>query len=171
MGDRLLGAVENSQADSVIERAHLTIGAILHTMLFEEAQCRRTIPLLANVPKFITTDLKPCKNTRMQPCIECCSTFYCASPGAFMFNCDMISPIQCFTSWEGICFLEKKTSLSNLLQENSRSCHLNWRPGQKVLISNLEKNKLQPKGSGPYTIDKVNTNGTVTLKKGNFPQK
>ena len=83
----------------------------------------------------------------------------------------MMLPIQCFTSWEAVRFLKKKTSLRNLFHENSRRRHFDWQPGQQVLVSDLDKNKLQPKASGPYVIDKVHTNGTVTLKKGNLRHK
>ncbi len=35
-----------------------------------------------------------------------------------------------------------------------------------LVVSELDKNKLQAKASGPYEIDKVHTNGTITLKQG-----
>ena len=77
-------------------------------------------------------------------------------------------PIQCFKSWEAICLFKKKSSLYNLFHENSCRRHFDWQPGMKVLVSELDRNKLQAKASGPYEIDKVHTNGTVTLKQGNL---
>ena len=74
-------------------------------------------------------------------------------------------PIQCFTSSEAFCFLKNKTSLHNLFQENSRRCNFDWQPGQKVLVSDLNKNKLNHKAFRLYAIDEVHTNRTVTLKR------
>ena len=158
--------VKNPQANSVIERVHLTIGAMLRAMLIE-AQRQRAVLLTTDVPDFITTALKSCKHA-INAALHSTNR---ASPGAFVFNRDMMLPIQCFTSWEAVRFLKKKTSLRNLFHENSRRRHFDWQPGQQVLVSDLDKNKLQPKASGPYVIDKVHTNGTVTLKKGNLRHK
>ena len=46
--------IKNPQANSVIERVHLTIGAMLHVMLIE-AQRQRACLLAADVPNFIST--------------------------------------------------------------------------------------------------------------------
>ena len=137
---------------------------MLRSMLIE-SQRRRVNILAANVPDFITSALKSCKHDFNKAVHSTTRT----SPRSFVYNRDMMLPIQCFTSWEAVRFFKMKTSLRNLFHENSRRRHFDWQPCLKVLVSSeLNKNKLQAKASGPYEIDKVHTNGTVTLKKGNL---
>ena len=87
--------------------------------MYIKSQRRRVAILASNIPVFITSELKSCKhaiNTAMY-------SITCTSPGSFLYNCDIMLPIQCFTSWEAIHFFKKRTSLCNLLHKN---CLLLW---------------------------------------------
>jgi hypothetical protein len=49
------------------------------------------------------------------------------------------------------------------MRENSRRRQYDYQPQQKVLKKNTNPRKLGERTSGPYVIDKVHTNGTITI--------
>ena len=86
------------------------------------------------------------------------------TPGAFIYQCDMILPIQSFAKWELARANRSDMITKNLFKENKNCCPFDWQPGMKVLVQDSH-NKLDPKYKGPYSIHKVHTNGTITICK------
>ena len=76
----------------------------------------------------------------------------------------MILPLQIIADWE--CIRHRKQSMihRNNLLENSRRRIFDWQPGIDILLEDKSGPKLRPKYSGPFRIENVNTNGTVTIK-------
>ena len=86
------------------------------------------------------------------------------TPGAIAFNHDMLLnlPLQA-----DLIALQKRRQHvidQNLLRMNAKRRSFDYQPGQEVLILDHEADKLDPKAVGPYTILRVHTNGTVTLR-------
>ena len=52
----------------------------------------------------------------------------------------------------------------NLMRENRRRRQFDYQPQQQVLKKNTNPRKLGERTSGPYTIEKVHTNGTITIQ-------
>ena len=48
--------------------------------------------------------------------------------------------------------------------ENRRRRQYNYQPQQQVLKKNSNPQKLGERTSGPYLIEKVHTNGNITIK-------
>lgn len=77
----------------------------------------------------------------------------------------MMLTIHCSTSWEAIHIFSKKLHFTTYLTKTPDATILTGNLTKKFL-SLIDKNKLQPKASGPYEVDKVHANGTVsTFKK------
>jgi hypothetical protein len=51
----------------------------------------------------------------------------------------------------------------NLMCENSRRWQYDYQPQQKVLKKNTNPRKLGEQTSGPYVIEQVHRNGTITI--------
>ena len=52
----------------------------------------------------------------------------------------------------------------NLRRENRRQCQYDYQPLQKVLKKNTNPQKLGERASGPYIIEQVQANGTITIQ-------
>ena len=76
----------------------------------------------------------------------------------------MILPLQTLADWECIRHRRQEMIHRNNLIENSRRRPFDWQPGMNILLEDRSGPKLRPKYSGPFRIDKVHTNGTVTIK-------
>lgn len=50
------------------------------------------------------------------------------------------------------------------MKENLKRKAFDWQPGMEVLVQDNDGEKLSAKAKGPYTITKVHTNGTVTIR-------
>jgi hypothetical protein len=55
----------------------------------------------------------------------------------------------------------------NLMHENRRRQQYDYQPLKKVLKKNTNPHKLGEWTSGPYVIEQVHMNGTITIKLNN----
>lgn len=154
-------SVKNPQANSIIERVHQGMAQMLRAM--QQEFITHQYRLVENdVPDFIRTSVKS-----VQHAINATThTTTKTTPGAFVFNRDMLLPIQCFTSWEAVRNAKQSQANRNLNYENACRRNHDWQPGESVLLTELDKNKLMPRATGPYVIIRVHTNGTATIQKG-----
>ena len=158
--------VKNPQANSVIERVHQSMGQMIRSM--QQEFITNNYRLVQNdIPDFIRTAVKS-----VQHAINATThTTTKTSPGAFVYNRDMMLPLQCLTSWEAVRNAKSNVANRNLNYENARRRNHDWKQGDEILITELDKNKLQPRASGPYVIHRTHTNGTVTIRKGRVLQR
>ena len=87
------------------------------------------------------------------------------SPGALAFHRDMLLNIPVFADLQLLrdnrqALIDKQLMLAN----RSRISH-DYQPGEQVLILTYKPDKLEPRASGPFTIESVHTNGTVTIRR------
>ena len=86
-----------------------------------------------------------------------------SSPGSLVLNRDMFLNIPLIADWKAITTKREHLVNENLMRENSRRHQYDYQPQQKVLKKNTNPHKLGERTSGPYVIDKVHTNGTLTI--------
>jgi hypothetical protein len=53
---------------------------------------------------------------------------------------------------------------TRLLAQNPERISFDYQPGQEVLKLQYEPSKLEPRAIGPYRINAVHTNGTITIQ-------
>ena len=87
-----------------------------------------------------------------------------ATPGSIAFNRDMVMDIPFIADLQ--LLQEKRQQLidKRLIEANRRRISHDYQPGNRALKLVYKPNKLQPRAIGPYVIESVHTNGTVTLR-------
>jgi hypothetical protein len=84
-----------------------------------------------------------------------------------VFGRDMIFNIKHEANWEFICKRKQQPIEKNNEAENAKRIPHTYNIGDKVLVRRGTENKYEAPYEGPYTITKVNDNGTVCLKVNN----
>ena len=83
-----------------------------------------------------------------------------------MFGRDMMLPINCKVDWALVALRKQEMINKSNTRENSKRLQHKYKTGDKVL---LHKPGIIPKLSrpndGPYIINAVHSNGTITINK------
>ena len=87
-----------------------------------------------------------------------------SSPGSLVFNRDMFLQVPLIADWTAITMKREHLINKNLMRENRRRRQFDYQPQQQVLKKNTNPQKLGERTSGPYPIEKVHTNGTITIQ-------
>jgi hypothetical protein len=156
---------KNPQANSIVERAHLTMASMIRTMVAEARNNNRRI-LPQDIDDFVCTALA-CTQKAINATVH---TIIQESPGAFIFQRDMLLPIQSFANWELARTKRGENNVRNLLRENHHRKPFDWQPGMEILLEDI-KNKMDTRFIGPFPITRVHTNGTVTIRRRNTLQR
>lgn len=87
------------------------------------------------------------------------------SPGAMAFGRDMLLPIPVLTDFNLI--REKRQAM---IDDNNERVNLqrrfhDYKIGDKVLLITYNPTKLEDQATGPFTIVKVQINGTITIQQ------
>jgi len=86
------------------------------------------------------------------------------SPGAAVFGRDMLINIPVSVDWEMIRQRRRARTTYNNKQENAKRRFKDFQVSEMVHLKNDLRRKLAQKNLGPFRIDQVHTNGTVTLE-------
>ena len=86
-----------------------------------------------------------------------------STPGQLVFGRDMILNVTHEANWEYIRSRKQKLILKNNKAENAKRIPHTYAIGDKVLLRRGNENKYETPFQGPYTITKVNENGTVRM--------
>ena len=92
------------------------------------------------------------------------STFHTTlrkTPGQLVFGRDMILNIKHEAHWEFVRKRKQELIEKNIQAENAKRTPHTYRIGDQVLIRRGTESKYETPYKGPYTIAKVNENGTV----------
>ena len=154
--------VKNPQANSIIERMHLTAGTIFRSMVTEAQLNKRNLDS-RDIDDFIDTALSSAQYA-INATIH---TITRTTPGAFVYQRDMMLPIQDIANWETIRLKKQAQIERNNFRENKLRKPFNWTPGMEVMLEEPTRYKLNPKVIGPFVITDTHTNGTVTIKRNN----
>ena len=107
--------VKKTQANSVIERMHLSFGQLLHSIL-AEAKISNNYQHSNLLHSFIDSAL----SSSIYAINLAINTTTKVSPGAFVFQRDMVLPITCVTNWEIIRNKKQDNKATILLEKNGR---------------------------------------------------
>jgi len=151
-------SVKNPQTNSVIERMHLSFGQLLRSILVD-AKMNNNEQHSDLLNAYIETAL----SASIYAINSAINTTTKVSPGAFVFQRDMILSITCITNWEIIRTKKQLRILQNNFLENKRRIPFTYTPQMEIMIHDPTGVKLIAKNKGPYKISKVYSNGTVTI--------
>ena len=87
------------------------------------------------------------------------------APGSVVFHRDMFHPIPLL-----IDYAQLRAKRQVKIDENNRRANLrrnfkDYVAGDEVLVLTYKPNKLERRPIGPFTIDQVHVNGTVTIRR------
>ena len=149
----------NPQANSMVERAHKTIGNMIRS---QNLKSRHDLPdgSWAGVLNAVGFAMKATLHTTMR-----------ATPMQLVFGRDAIHNVTFEADWQYIKERRQRLIRQNNERENAARVPHNYQPEDKVMVAQPQPRKFgQPRFKGPYTVDRVfNDNGTVRLRvpKGN----
>jgi hypothetical protein len=86
------------------------------------------------------------------------------TPGAMAFNRDMILNIPFIADLNLIRENRQRLIDERLIASNQKRFSFDYQPNQEVLKLVYEPGKLAPRAVGPYRINAVHTNGTVSIQ-------
>jgi hypothetical protein len=87
-----------------------------------------------------------------------------STPGQLVFGKDMILNIKHEANWEFIRARKQKIIEKNNKAENAKRIPHTYAVGDQVLLRRGTENKYEAPFEGPYTVLRVNDNGTVRLR-------
>lgn len=145
----------NPQANAIIERAHQTLGNILRTMEIYNQELDKENPfggiLAATMFALRSTYNTTTRATAMQ----------------LVFGRDGMFNVPFKASWDVIKQRKQKIINQNNEKENKKRLKYEYKINDRILIKNYSKTKYgQAAYVGPYTVTRVNNNGTLRYKKG-----
>jgi transposase InsO family protein len=151
----------NPQSNSIVERMHQTMANVLR-------------PLVHLNPPQTLEEANLLVDSALQ------TTAYSAravihstlniSPGALVFHRDMVLDIPLLADFK---LLREKRQLlidKSLMQANRKRIAYDYKVGDLVLkfIPKNQLTKLGPRAKGPFPIDRVHVNGTVTIRHSKY---
>ena len=93
-------------------------------------------------------------------------------PGQLVYGHDMILPIKFKADWALIEQQKQICINKSNKRENSKRIKHNYKIGDKVLLKNPGiLRKMSTPYSGPYKVQEVFTNGTISILKGAVVQR
>lgn len=152
----VLTSVENPQANSPVERVHQVIQNMLATKDLE-SQTYDFIDPWGEILSSVAWAIRSSYHSILK-----------ATPGQIVFGRDMVFNMNKAVDWQLMQKQKQDQILRDNIRENLKRVDHDYKVGDKVmLVRKGIVRKLSRKKKGPYTIARVHTNGTVTIKKGN----
>ena len=145
---------KNPQANSVCERMHQAIGNSLRALSTLHPPAG-----LADANQLVDTAIA---NAVFATCSMLHSTLQ-TTPGALAFSCNMVLDIPLIADLETICSKRQQLIDERLIKANHQQFSHDYVIGEQVLKLVYKPNKLQPRAIGPYRIEQVHSNGTLTI--------
>ena len=148
--------VRNPQANAICERMHQVVGNILRTIIHTN-------------PPQTTEQANGMVNYTLQTAAYAIrATIHRTmglSPGAVVFHRDMIMDLPLIADL--MVLRNKRQALIdyNLRRENYKRRTFDYQVGQHVLELAANPNKLGPATKGPFRIEQVHCNGTLTIRR------
>ncbi|KAL7465162.1 hypothetical protein ACHAXS_005488 [Conticribra weissflogii] len=153
--------VKNPQANSTIERLHLTLGDQLRCTTFEGSNFLEDVDTIVQACAYAARTTVPSNSSY--------------SPAQLTFGRDMIFRQQIIVDWEKMKQQRLQQAAANNDKENKKRVEHTYSVNDLVLIvtPSSERNKQRKLSSpteGPYRITKVYANGTVRILRGHFEE-
>jgi len=142
-------------AANMVERVHQTLGNLLRVYELEEYEFPRGDPW-SNILASAAWAIRSTFHTTLG-----------ATPGQLVFGRDMLFDLSFKANWKDIKERKRTRIEDSNKRENSKRIRHTYNVGDLV---SKDRNQLQPKlhrpRDGPYTVEKVYTNGTLKIRKG-----
>jgi transposase InsO family protein len=148
--------VRNPQANAVCERLHQSVGNTLRILFSANPPVNVT-----NVAEMIDAALA----TALHAARSAIHRTLGVSPGGMVFHRDMFLDIPLLSDFRLIQEKQQVTIDDNLRRANLRRRHHDYQAGDECLIIQHSPNKLEARKYGPFTIENVHVNGTVTIRR------
>ena len=146
--------VRNPQANAICERVHQVIANIIRTFELQDNYLDEDDPW-KGILSATSFAIRSTYHTTLQK-----------TPCQLVFGRDMIFNIEHAANWEYIRDRKQKLISKNNKAENSKRIPHVYSAGDKVMLKIGTENKYEQPYSGPHTIIKVHTNGTVRMQMG-----
>lgn len=148
----------NPQGNSVIERTHLAIAQVLRTLIeLKPPNSKDEADALIESAFATAMHAARCASN---------SQLMGHSPGSLAFKRDMFLDIPMMAD---LLLLQKTRQLKideRLLRANAKRLFKDYKVGDRVYALTDRKSKVQPVYKGPFEVETVHTNGTVTIRRG-----
>lgn len=146
---------KNPQANSICERMHQAVGNTLRALY--------TLRPPAGI-----IDARQLVDTALANCIYATRAAFHGSlhgtPGSLTFGRDMVLDIPVIADWITIQQHRQQLIDQRLIAANRKRFSYDYHPGDEVLKLAFKPAKLSPRAFGPFRIESVHTNGTVTIR-------
>jgi hypothetical protein len=155
-----LTTVENPQANSPVERIHQVIQNMLAVKDLE-SQTFDFIDPWGEILSSVAWAIRASYHSTLK-----------ATPGELVFGQDMIFNMNKVVDWQLAEKQKQDQIVRDNIRENLRRVHHDYNVGDRVMVRRKGIfRKLSRKKSGPYVIERVHTNGTVTIRRGNSSER
>jgi transposase InsO family protein len=148
--------VKNPQSNAICERMHQTAGNILRTL-----EITHPPQTLEEAQLLVDSALA----TTMHATRTAIHTTLRVSPGAFVFQRDMFLDIPIIANMQMIQERRQILINENLRRQNLKRRSFDYAVNGEVLVKIPNPSKLQDRAEGPFTIQQVHTNGTLTIQR------
>ena len=146
----------NPQSNGIVERVHQVLNDMLRTFELENQQLDSREPWT----RFLAASAFAIRSAFH-------TTPLGATPAQLVHNRDMLLPLQFNYNWADIRMRRQKEMARNNKRENKSRIPHTYKVGDKVTLDKPGKiRKLSTPKMGPFTIERVYNNGTVTIRKG-----
>ena len=145
---------KNPQSNSICERMHQTVENILRTNLYSSPP-RNMTQARDIVDQALSQAMHATRTTVM--------TTIGSTPGSLAFSRDMFLNIPLIADWQAIAKHREQRINEDLRRANLKRRQYDYCSGQKVLKRVHHPTKLGVRTSGPYPIERVHVNGTLTI--------
>ena len=149
-------SVRNPQANAICERMHQVVGNVLRTLLYSHPPQN-----IQGANDLVDYALATASHALRSSCHRTMGL----SPGAVVFHRDMLIDIPFVADM--LLLRDNRQALIdyNLRRENNRRRTFDCQIGQRVLEHLPKPAKLGLRTRGPYRIEQVHTNGTLTIRR------
>ena len=146
----------NPQSNAVCERMHQTVGNVLRTLLHGENVTAATAAAIVDNALATAMHATRAANSR---------ALSGHSPGELAFHRHMFLDIPLQADLDALQQRRQVLVDRNLAKANQRRIRHDYQPGQRVFVKAINPGKLQLRSQGPFVIQQVHTNGTITIRK------
>ena len=149
-------SVKNPQANAICERMHQVVGNLLRTLLYSNPT--NNMADANAVMDYALATASYAMRTTVHRTLG-------VSPGALVFHRDMILDLPFVADL--LLLRDKRQALIdyNLRRENQARRNFDYQVGGYVLETIHNPTKLGQRFKGPYRIEQVHANGTITIRR------
>mgnify|MGYP002063500018 FL=1 len=145
---------KNPQSNAIIERIHQVISNMIKTFELENIPLDPKDPW-SGILAATAYAVRSTYHTTLQ-----------ATPGQLVYGRDMIFNIKHVANWQAIKERKQKLINKNNERENKKRIKHTYQVDEKVLLIRHDARKYERPYDGPHHVKKVNTNGTLLIKRG-----